>query len=229
MDERGRRQLLLKLKNKENSLELDLNALRKRKPDLGWMETPLDPGDYALCREFDFVALYLEEFSRFSFETAKAISSERWAFELALAHNEMMLERFRSFLAIRSPPLRAKKKNSLPLINESIERVSRAISNVEALIAEAEFDFQPDLTEAEFDFESDLTTQAIRPKLEDIDDWIRRCGTQNSTTGWKLISKQTEFQRPLHKFFMERWNFVSNNRKPGRPKKPSLSDSRNGD
>lgn len=227
MDERGRRQLLLKLKNKENSLELDLTALRKRKPDPKWMETHLYPWDYALCGEFDFVALYLEEFSRFSFETAKAISSERWAFELALAHNEMMLERFRSFLAIRSPPPRGKKRQAL--IEVSIERVSRAISNVEALIAEAEFDFQPDLTEAEFDFESDLTIQTSRPKLDDIDDWIRRCGTQNSKIGWKLISKQTEFPRPLHKIFIERWKSVNGNRKPGRPKKLSSSNDRNGD
>lgn len=209
MDERGRQQLQLKLDNKESSLQFELDTLRNRITQETLGNDLFDP-EYFVRSNLEFVAHWLEDFTRFSFETAKSISSERLSFELAAARIELMLQRFGPNVRVYCSRLdRAAARGVIKSQNEeAIRRVQRAFTIVDELYAEAELDFQPE-----------RSTDTEQPKVEDLDEWIRSCGTNNSKKGWELIKRQAELRRPKFAFFMERWRTVSNRRKRGRPPK----------
>lgn len=211
MDVRGRQRLIQKLEHKEISLQCDLDTFRTRFKREASGNDHFDPG-HALRSELDSITFWLEDFARFALETARSISPQRWTFELAVERIGRTLQRFVPHAHVCALQLRrtdTREKTKI-LNDEAIGRVERAFAVVEELIAEAEHDFQPK-----------HTTEARQPSVDDLDDWIRACGTSNSKTGWDLIGRQADLRKPTHAFFMERWRVLSRGRRRGRPPKHS--------
>ena len=217
MDERSRQHLLTKLKNKERLLQFELDELQRQFRLLG---TSSSEQNFMLGirRELKLIARWMEDFTQYSIDAAKSISPESAALKIASEHIVTMLERFEPHVATLAGILgRSRVDDRDKSRNErAIRKVRHARSTVAALIAEAEFEFQPGSlsgpksTIAESSFEQPFSDEERRQ-------WMAEQPRQKADSAHAEYKKHPRYDGTNQPEFRKEWKKVKDTYR-GRPR-----------
>lgn len=207
MNERERKQLETKLRNRMAELDAELDAFRALHPVFRHSDADFEEGK-VLREELDLIASLSVKFAQSVMAAAAAVSLSRSTFEVS----KNAIDQMKARMALVSSDL-TQQLNRIQPARENELANCRAVQNAEKALTRIE----QIIVEAEFDFAARTTRIGKRPTDDLIDQAIRSCASGNMDNAFDEIRDRPEFLSLTRDTFRERWRIVRDNPTVGRP------------
>jgi hypothetical protein len=208
MNARERRQLEIKLQNREAELNAQLCAFRRLHPICKQSDVDFEDGKFIL-EELDLMSNLAVEFAQSVMASAASVSTSRDAFEVG----KSAIVRAKERLLLHTKDL-ATLLSRLQPAKEHGQANNRASQNIKMVVGQID----RMLAEAEFDFVARATRSGQRPTDDMIDGAIQSCASRNMDKAYRAISQLEEFRSLTRDVFRERWRISRGNPQRGRPR-----------